>query len=360
MSWSCIPDPEILTFMKLNGMAIPGSITGTEGLTEFPIPEVMTKEWTEFLTFYQVLQHNNELEHICEYCAIREPFQLDKQKQVSSMCKYNTSMEIRDISLLKVPKHKPIYGYKPWVPEMSDWISSWFDVCGGTVEGAHEKIIKHIESMEKKLFIHVSGYYVTRKKSGYGAILRDNLLKPIIVECKMQPKDGSVSLFYHELQGVNLGLELAICYGVLNFRFYCTLSSVDYFVRDCLRYDARYPPKDISKCRCQPRSNNFYEVCKACLQLRIPVDQRKHTEIILLIIQDIITKVSLLHDKGLPYYRYNLTAAAENNRIGRYVPSLEVSKRMTPREIKEDGDLTRLLYDEAVDLHTRFDIKPPC
>lgn len=174
----------------------------------------------------------------------------------------------------------------------------------------------------------------------------------------MQPKDESVSLFYHELQGVNLGLELAICYGVLNFRFYCTLSAVDYFVRDCLHYDARYPPKEISECRCHSRSNNFFVVCKACLKLRIPVDQRENAELILPVIQDIITKVSLLHDKGLPYYRYNLTAACENNRIGRYVASLEVSKRMTPREIKEDGGLTRLLYDEAVDLHTWCDIKP--
>ncbi|KAI3899695.1 hypothetical protein MKW92_015181 [Papaver armeniacum] len=356
MSWSCIPDTEILSFMKLNGMAIPGIITGTEGLTEFPIPEVMTEEWTEFLTFYQVLQHNNELEHICEYCAIRKPFELDKQKQVSSMCEYNTSSSLQ--MSRKVPEQKPIYGYKPWVPEMSAWISSWFDVCGGTVEGDHEKIIKHIKSMGKKFLIHVSGYYVIRKKSGYGAILRDNLLKPIIVECKMQPKDESVSLFYHELQGVNLGLKLAIRYGVLNFRFYCTLSAVDYFVRDCLHYDARYPPKEISECRCHSGSNNFFVVCTACLKLRIPVDHRENAELILPVIQDIITKVSLLHDKGLPYYRYNLTAAAENNRIGRYVASLEVSKRMTPREIKEDWGLTRLLYDEAVDLHTRCDIKP--
>ncbi|XP_026439723.1 uncharacterized protein LOC113338542 [Papaver somniferum] len=139
----------ILYFMKLNGMAIPGSITGTE-VTEFPIPEVMTEEWTEFLTFYQVVQHNNELEHICDYCAIREPFELDKQKQRSSMCEYNTS------NSPQIPEHEPIYGYKPWVPEMSFWITSWFDVCGGTVEGDHKKIIKHIKSMGKKFLIHVS------------------------------------------------------------------------------------------------------------------------------------------------------------------------------------------------------------
>ncbi|XP_026418052.1 uncharacterized protein LOC113313484 isoform X2 [Papaver somniferum] len=91
MIWSCVPDTMILNHMKSCGIAIPGSIKGTEGLTEFPIPEEMTEEWTEFLALYQVLEHNNELEHICEYCALREPFELDKQKQRSSMCKYNTS-----------------------------------------------------------------------------------------------------------------------------------------------------------------------------------------------------------------------------------------------------------------------------
>lgn len=129
MIWSCVPDTMILNHMKSCGIAIPGSIKGTEGLTEFPIPEEMTEEWTEFLALYQVLEHNNELEHICEYCALREPFELDKQKQRSSMCKYNTS------NSPQVPETEPIYGYKPWVPEMSAWISSWFDVCGGTVEG---------------------------------------------------------------------------------------------------------------------------------------------------------------------------------------------------------------------------------
>ncbi|KAI3951871.1 hypothetical protein MKW92_021477 [Papaver armeniacum] len=339
MSWSCIPDTEILSFMKLNGMTIPGIITGTEGLTEFPIPEVMTEEWTEFLTFYQVLQHNNELEHICEYCAIRKPFELDKQKQVSSMCEYNTSSSLQ--MSRKVPEQKPIYGYKPWVPVMSAWISSWFDVCGGTVEGDHEKIIKHIKSMGKKFLIHVSGYYVTRKKSGYGAILRDNLS----VKCSLKMRVFHFFIMNYKELTLGWNLPFVMEFSIFGFIVLYQLLIILFGI-------------DIFECRCHSRSNNFFVVCKACLQLRIPVDQRENAELILPVIQDIITKVSELHDKGLPYYRYNLTAACENNCIGRYVASLEVSKRMTPREIKEDGGLTRLLYDEAVDLHTRCDIKP--
>ncbi|KAI3935164.1 hypothetical protein MKW98_018353 [Papaver atlanticum] len=349
MSWSCIPDINILKHMKLCGIAIPGSITITEGLTEFPIPE----EMTEFLALYQALQHNNELEHICVYCAIREPFELEKQNQCSSMCENNISN-----SNFRVPEHEPIYGYKPWVPEMSAWISSWFDVSGGTTEDDYEKIIKqHISEVpkirERKFLIHVCGYHVG-KKSGCGAIVRDDLLKPIIAECKMQPKDKRVSLFYQELQGVNLGLELAIHYGVFNFRFYCILAAVDDFVHDCLHYDERrYPPK-VFECTCPSRSSDFFVACEACLRLRIPVDQRKYADFILPVIKDIINKVSELHDKGLPYFKYNLTAVAEYNPIGHYVASLGVSKRMTPREIKQDEGLTRLLYDEAVDLHTKF------
>ncbi|KAI3935189.1 hypothetical protein MKW98_018378 [Papaver atlanticum] len=71
MSWCCIPDTNILKHMKLCGIAIPGSIIITEGLTEFPIPEEMTEEWTEFLALYQALQHNNELEHMCLLCHQR-------------------------------------------------------------------------------------------------------------------------------------------------------------------------------------------------------------------------------------------------------------------------------------------------
>ncbi|MCL7025027.1 hypothetical protein MKW94_025736 [Papaver nudicaule] len=234
-------------------------------------------------------------------------------------------------------------------PEKSAWVSSWFDVCGRTTEDYDEKIRKYVSEVAngvqgRKFVIQADGYCGIDKNPGYGAIIYDNRCKPIIAESKVLPEGERVSPFYHELQGVNLGLELAIHYGLLNFQFHCTSPDIVRFLTDCL-----IRRKKCSSC--MENSEIEFQVCDVCFRSRLPVHQKANEERILPVIQDFITKVSKLESLGHPCHLLRFTEDLRRIKVADWLAKVGLNKKMKPHEIEEDVELTELIFSEAVRRH---------
>ncbi|OVA18574.1 hypothetical protein BVC80_1831g113 [Macleaya cordata] len=83
-------------------------------------------------------------------------------------------------------------------------------------------------------WVNIDGCYRKREKGGYGAILRDNLAKPIVAATGVS-ECGPVSVLYHQLQGVKRGLELAKEFRCRHVRV-CTSSNYTVGVLDGSRF----------------------------------------------------------------------------------------------------------------------------
>ncbi|XP_026442991.1 uncharacterized protein LOC113342778 [Papaver somniferum] len=110
-----------------------------------------------------------------------------------------------------------IYRY---IPTRSFWMRTCREEWGVTLEET-TTLIK--DNPSHHFYIDICGSYM-----GYGVILRDSMMNPIVALSSIL--DHHISQFYSDLQGVSEGLKLAIKYNIRNFVMVCTSEYIPQYV----------------------------------------------------------------------------------------------------------------------------------
>ncbi|KAI3943337.1 hypothetical protein MKW92_038907 [Papaver armeniacum] len=236
------------------------------------------------------------------------------------------------ITVPKLSKYGAIEEYL--IPTRSHWLKIVGDDWGTT----DDKIKACIKTCKPQKFrIEVCGWYM-----GYGVIVRDRMRNPIIVISK-GVLDDYVSPFYHELQGVSLGLKLAMKYGIVQFDFNCVSESVySYVVRTWNhKYDCDCPPRDNPM---NPRKKKHY--CVECsASILNEVRERKNAYKILPLIDEIFYDALEFASEGyIDLYLFPI----EKSRVKAawHLANSGIDQELRIHE-KEDEEIADILYREV-------------
>ncbi|KAI3890576.1 hypothetical protein MKX03_036124, partial [Papaver bracteatum] len=137
--------------------------------------------------------------------------------------------------------------------------SLWLRICREKWGATHEETITLVSSRPYLFVIEICGTDL-----GCGVILRDIARCPIVALSRVF--DDYVSQFYFELQGVSLGLKLAMKYKIRHFDMICTSNGIAQYVMLTLRNKCFCPPprdKDIEN----PEKKKYY--CVECSRRRL-------------------------------------------------------------------------------------------
>ncbi|KAI3910569.1 hypothetical protein MKW98_027851 [Papaver atlanticum] len=231
-----------------------------------------------------------------------------------------TITERKDINWIKVAKLSA-YGILEYhlIPTRSCWLES---LCGdwGTTD---DEIKVCIEAQPAEQFI----IEVCGRHMGYGVIIvRDGMRNPIVVISRVA--DGYVSSFYHELQGVSLGLKLAMKYKNFDFDFNCVSGAIYGYVMRTWKwkYDCDCPPRDNPG---NPREKKHY--CVECsASILDEFGERMNADKILPLIDEIF------YD-ALEFAREAVWHLANSG----------MDQELRLHEIEEDEELAEIVYKEV-------------
>lgn len=154
---------------------------------------------------------------------------------------------------------------------------------------------------------------------------------PLVGSAGVYTHGKPVSAFYHELQGINRGLELAIKYGLRQKVVVC-----------CSSYLAADLAESRFRCTCAGRYHNstFRIVCKICTKGYIPECSEEDFELLMYpLIQEILDNS----------YMFSFTVydiKRRQNRAADYLAKLQLNnEEINPREFPQE--LKAILYDDA-------------
>ncbi|KAI3892855.1 hypothetical protein MKX03_010452 [Papaver bracteatum] len=178
-------------------------------------------------------------------------------------------------------------------------------------------------SMTQKFRIEVCGWYM-----GYGVIVRDGMRNPIIVISRVA--DDYVSPFYHELQGVSLGLKLAMKYGISHFDFNCVSEAIFGYVMRTWnhKYDCGCPLRDNPM---NPGEKMHYCV-KCSVSILDEVGERKNAYKILPLIDE---------------FYYDAIRFACPAKAVWHLANLGIHQELRIHEIEEDEEIAEILYKDV-------------
>ncbi|KAI3946843.1 hypothetical protein MKW98_003406 [Papaver atlanticum] len=117
---------------------------------------------------------------------------------------------------LRVVNDPTLISKKDWIEESKVW-------------NLHDDVIRsRLESEKGALSIHICGI----SGKGYGAILRDSQYVPIVARSKcLSDVDATMSTFYSRLNGVALGVKIALDYKLSRFAIYVPSFNLCNFMR---------------------------------------------------------------------------------------------------------------------------------
>ncbi|MCL7036408.1 hypothetical protein MKW94_020579 [Papaver nudicaule] len=215
--------------------------------------------------------------------------------------------------------------------------AKWFDLCLEWGNKDDDAIKAHIKATTTQVYddgrfkqnvyeIRTDNFYSDDADIGCGAILRDSCGRPIAVWSSHVPEVERVSSFYHQLEGVSLGIKLAKKYEVPQFYMYCTSEDVAEFVM------VSWGRRDAS-----------------CTRRRLPNAVRSDHEKAYELIIDIISDISELFSQGLSFFDVSWSERKETD--GAYwLAKQGADKKMRLLEIRECEDLAECLYQDVFGL----------
>ncbi|KAI3917538.1 hypothetical protein MKW98_021300 [Papaver atlanticum] len=178
---------------------------------------------------------------------------------------------------------------------------------------------------------------------GYGVILRDSMRNPIIVISKVS--DEYVSPFYHELQGVSLGLKLALKYKFYHFKVNFISEDVAGYVMQSWqwKYACDCPERDNPE---NPNEKKYY--CVECSKIRLnQTGERKNVDKILTLIDEIFYDALELEREGnFPCFRLSTTKLSRAQAVW-HLANSGIDQALRLDEIDEDEEIAEILYKEV-------------
>ncbi|KAI3899880.1 hypothetical protein MKW92_013943 [Papaver armeniacum] len=221
------------------------------------------------------------------------------------------------------------------IPTRSHWLEMVRDEWGTTDEEIKASIkavgLRHVFKIE------VCGWH-----KGYGVIVRDNMRNPIVVISKAI--NSYVSTFYHELQGVSLGLKLAMKYKIIRFDLNCISEGVSEYVMHTwgTKYDCGCPPRDNPK---NPRKKKYY--CVKCSKSTLDeVAVRKNADKIIPLVDEIFYDALEFAREG---YRnlYVFPTKLSSAKAVRRLANSGIDQELRIHEIAKDEEMAEILYKEV-------------
>ncbi|KAI3832863.1 hypothetical protein MKX03_026624, partial [Papaver bracteatum] len=215
------------------------------------------------------------------------------------------------------------------------WLEMVRDEWGTTDEEIKASIkavgLRHVFKIE------VCGWH-----KGYGVIMRDNMRNPIVVISKAI--DSYVSTFYHELQGVSLGLKLAMKYKIIRFDLNCISEGVSEYVMHTwgTKYDCGCPSRDNPK---NPRKKKYY--CVKCSKSTLDeVGVRKNADKIIPLLDEIFYDALEFAREG---YRnlYVFPTKLSSAKAVRRLANSGIDQELRIHEIEKDEEMAEILYKEV-------------
>ncbi|KAI3855723.1 hypothetical protein MKX03_015599, partial [Papaver bracteatum] len=225
--------------------------------------------------------------------------------------------------------------------EMQKWVDSW--------RKKHDSIEKSttgsISDEDGFWIVNIEGFFREKRKAGYGVIIRDRYGVPLVA-CSGVYDGNPISELYHELQGFNRGLELAIMYGLRKLYLHCTVYKASHVIQSsCRLAGIAGDPEMSGGCYCQDRYHNLVLniVRKKCINSHHDLHYHGGTELLYPLIQEIMHKCSMFRDS--PKFDYDCSRRRYNVAAD-YLSKLPVNQEeMNPDEFPED--LKEILYKDA-------------
>ncbi|KAI3909757.1 hypothetical protein MKW98_014174 [Papaver atlanticum] len=261
------------------------------------------------------------------------------------------SKESTKCALRSVRAHShPDIKYKPnrKFPDANSWTDSdeeiqvptkhyWLDICLG-VWGKEDDadIISQVKATTQLFNFFTNGSYDAKGDSGCAAILHDFPHRPIVARSKVFSEGQCVSPFILQLEGVALGVKLAMQYDPFPFYLYCPSESVSYFV------DQNWRRRD--KCRCSGIWETVESRCKACSERLMFHGDHKDHEVAFELTEGIFSDISELKRRGLPWFSMR---DWEKNEAAYHVASLLQDNDYKLKEIGGLKELWDIIYTEA-------------
>lgn len=214
-----------------------------------------------------------------------------------------------------------------YIPTVQGWFklltSNQLETNGDEAILALVAQVKELEMSQPSFYIYTDGFYsIEDRSSRQGAVLRDFHNRPIAAWSRIDSDVESISRPHNELEGLSLGLEMAIKYQVTNFYIYCPSTLILSMLRRCI-------------CSCSEEKSY---TCRKCY---LPfVWNKEETFQLLLQIYPLIKQLNLP-----PYYLRFIDG--EDNKAAHWMAELGENRKMDLSEIKKHESLSKILYTDV-------------
>ncbi|KAI3881674.1 hypothetical protein MKW92_001418, partial [Papaver armeniacum] len=191
-------------------------------------------------------------------------------------------------------------------------------------------IRSRIKSEKGALSIHICGI----SGKGYGAILRDSRYFPIVARSKcLSDVDATMSTFYARLNGVALGVRIALDYELTRFSINVPSFNLCNFMRRI------WDPNEKARW-----SNHIGERhVRPLLRPEAMCDIKK----IYSLTKTIIIDLDMVRHRGITVFNVE-SVLSIFNKAAEFLANLSSEKKMSSADIFENEQLSEILYDDAV------------
>ncbi|KAI3865790.1 hypothetical protein MKX03_015882 [Papaver bracteatum] len=220
------------------------------------------------------------------------------------------------------------YGYIPTR-------SFWMRICREEWGVTDEETTALIKGRPHHFYIEICGLHMS-----CGVILRDSGRSPIVAVSRVFDDYGSQ--FYYDLQGVSVGLKLAMKYQIRNFSMVCTSEYIPQYVMQSWERK--------NECSCPPRDDpenldkkKYY--CVECSRwLLDEIDEGGNAGKILPLIDEIF--YDALEFKGFIYFNMSVAELSRAKAVC-YLANSGMDQELRLPEIEEDEKLVEILYKDV-------------
>ncbi|RZC84241.1 hypothetical protein C5167_047026 [Papaver somniferum] len=240
------------------------------------------------------------------------------------------------------------------------WVEKCLEKLGVHGDVEYEDIVSRVNAV--KVYVNVHGSFGV-KKSGYGAVLRDEEFFPLVSWSSIIPAEECISAFYSQLKGVSLGVSMAFKYQIFDLEIYSSSTYVIRVIKNAWmrimllesRSRENAGGRDGGRGRgmgnyttCRECQRSVINLCKDCTMNILPPDEKKDTVKIHFLLVCIMSHVLELRKKGLfGFHVLSADLMCKRNATAEFLADLGEDKNMSLAEIFRSEKLSNILFEEA-------------
>ncbi|KAI3886223.1 hypothetical protein MKW92_018607, partial [Papaver armeniacum] len=219
--------------------------------------------------------------------------------------------------------------------------SFWLRMCRQEWGITHEETKTVIKDLPGR---HLFRIEICGSNVGFGVILRDSMRSPIVAISRVS--DDSVSRFYHELQGLSLGLNLAVKYRIFYLNIICISEHLALYIME------RWGWMGLDCCpRRRDNPNNPIEKKKYCVDCAkrqlAQIGENKNVDKILQLTDEIFNTALKFVREG--FHQFHLEAATKSlsTKAAWRLANSGLNQELRLPEIEKDEEIAEIFYKEV-------------